>query len=151
MIGISTTAPISRNAQARIRAGCIPNGDARRHDVGIEADAEPDVAQDEQAERGQERRHLAAIMHSDGELGRDRQSQQRHRRDIENAGPREPARQELWIEERRPQADDADAGKQGERQHPGEAIGAVLDIALGLQDQPRGAEQRIADDQRQPR
>lgn len=44
--------------KAFVRSRRLPDGDARRHDLRVEADAEPDIAQHEQPERRDERLRL---------------------------------------------------------------------------------------------
>ena len=44
-------------SEALVRRRGLPDCNAGRHDLGIEADTEPDVRQDEQCQRGREERH----------------------------------------------------------------------------------------------
>ncbi|MNT20205.1 hypothetical protein D3C72_1555060 [compost metagenome] len=74
------------------------------------------------------------------------QHQQRHDDAEDRRRPAEPALKIERLEERRPQADDAHGGDCAERAFEGEAASPVRQVAMGLHDQPGGAEQRIADD-----
>ena len=54
------------------------------------------------------------------------------------------------IDQRRPHADDGDGEHRADQAAPAERARPVLQVALGLEDQPAGAKQRIAEHQRKP-
>src|SRR5271166_808878 len=71
----------------------------------------------------------------------------RNRREKDQVWQREPARGDVAMDERRPDADNGDDRKKGERDRPGEFDHPPLQISFCLHDEPGAAEQGIGDDE----
>ncbi len=78
------------------------------------------------------------------------QHQDRHRHEQDEVGHAEPAFGDRRMRQRRPQADDPGDQQHRPDQWRPQVVHALLQVAGGLHDQPRAAQQGIGDDQRQP-
>ena len=81
---------------------------------------------------------------------RDQRGHDRHRRQEGDVRPAKPAPDNLGVRQRHPDAHRQDRDQHRDQAHPAGAARPILQVAFGLEHDPGGAEQRVAEHEREP-
>ncbi len=128
----------------------FPDREAIDHDIGEEAVGEAEEGQDEDAHRGQEWLRVAFLHVAAQHAGRSPQPESRPERgggkdhDPERAREVEPFVAHRGAHERRGEAHEAHAERHPDEAPPRPRHRLLLQVAVGLEDQPRGTQQHVA-------